>query len=114
MTIAFASHQAFFEAELLNMGEFPKLSARLIDPQPAFGEFGNQPTQGEIACLDPLQNPDMTFARNRLRPVPAHFARREAAALALPSDPSNGRTDGNREPLGCLVARQPQLTTVAN
>jgi hypothetical protein len=87
------------------MDELPNRA--VIDLQPAFGEFGNQPAQGEIARLDPFQHPDTVFARNRLRPVPAHLASRDAAGLSLPSHPSNGRADGNPELLAGLIARQP-------
>ena len=89
------------------MDELPHRA--VVNLQPAFGEFGNQPAQGEIAHLDPFQHPDTVFARNRLRPVPSHFARHEAAGLSLPSYPSNGRADGNPELFGRLIARQPSL-----
>jgi hypothetical protein len=87
------------------MDELPHRA--VVNLQPAFGEFGNQPAQGEIAHLDPFQHPDTVFARNRFRSVPAHFARRDAAGLSLPSYPSNGRANGNPELLAGLVARQP-------
>jgi hypothetical protein len=79
----------------------------VVDLQSAFGELGNQPAQGEIARLDPFQHPDTVFAGNRLRPVPAHFAGREAADLSLPSHPSNGRANRHPELLAGLIARQP-------
>jgi hypothetical protein len=51
VTIAFASHHTFFEAELLGMDEFPHRT--VIDLQPALGKFGNQAAQREVS-FDPL------------------------------------------------------------
>src|SRR3979490_158486 len=52
-TIAFASHHAFFEAELLGMDELPYRA--VVDLQSAPVKFGNEPAQGEIAGSDPLR-----------------------------------------------------------
>jgi hypothetical protein len=46
-TIAFASHHAFFEAELLGVNELPYRT--VIDLQPALSELGDQATQGEVS-----------------------------------------------------------------
>src|ERR1035437_4030421 len=42
----------FFEAQLLGMDEVP--DRPVIDLEAAFGEFGDQPAQGEVSLLGPL------------------------------------------------------------
>src|SRR5437763_258057 len=46
-TIAFASHHAFFEAELLGVNELPYRT--VINLQPALSELGDQAAQGEVS-----------------------------------------------------------------
>jgi hypothetical protein len=78
----------------------------IINLQPALGELGDQAAQGEIS-LGSFQHKDPVPARNRLWPVAAHLAGRNATGLSLPPHPSNGRADRNPELLGRLIARQP-------
>src|SRR5207253_10300266 len=54
-TVAFAGDDAFFEAEILGVDELPHRP--VIDLQPAFGEFGDQPAQGEVPYLGAFQQP---------------------------------------------------------
>src|SRR5215831_7866633 len=93
----------FFEAQLLGMDELPDRA--IIDLEAALGELGHQPAQSEVALLDPLQKPTSVLARNLLRLVPAHLARRYAAGLAHALDPVNGGTDPNSELLRRPIAR---------
>src|ERR1700726_3794806 len=60
----------FFKTQLLGMDELPDRA--VIDLQPAFGEFGDKPAQGEVR-FNPLQQPTAIFTRDRLRLVPAHL-----------------------------------------
>jgi hypothetical protein len=62
--------------------------------------------QGEVAIIDPLQQPDTVFSGNRLRSVTAHLARRDAARLAQPAYPAHRRADANPELLGSVIAGQ--------
>src|SRR3954471_21233532 len=48
-TVAFAGDDAFFLAEVLGVDELPHRP--VIDLQPALGEFGDQPAQGEVPYL---------------------------------------------------------------
>src|SRR5947207_15841753 len=73
----------FFEAELLGMNEVPHRV--VIDFQPAPSKFSHEPAQGEIVGPDPLRQPDRMVPRNRLRFVPAHLARCDAAGLIASS-----------------------------
>src|SRR5262249_26957855 len=70
-TIPFASHHAFFEAELLGVHELPHRA--VIDLQSALAELGDKPSQGEVAILGSLQEPDTVLAGNRFRFVAAHL-----------------------------------------
>src|ERR1700680_760676 len=102
----------FFEAQLLRMDEVPDRA--VIDLKSALGEFGDEPTQGEVFLPGPLQEPDAVLARNRLRLVPAHLARRNAARLAQPPHPIDHRTDAHAK-LGRRPApRHPTLLNRRN
>ncbi len=58
-TIAFASHHAFFEAELLGMNE---VSHRVVvDFQPRSASSVTSPHRGDIVDPDPLRQPDWVF-----------------------------------------------------
>jgi hypothetical protein len=46
-TIAFAGHQAFFEAELLSVHELPDRT--VIDFEAALSQFGHEPAQGKVS-----------------------------------------------------------------
>src|SRR6266545_338055 len=95
----------FFEAQLLGMDELPDRA--VIHLQPALAELGDEPAQGEVSVLDPLQEPGRVLARNRLRLVTAHLARRNAPGLTLALHPVNGGADANPELLRSPVTRQP-------
>jgi hypothetical protein len=75
----------------------------VIDLEPTLGKFGHKPTQGEVFLLRPLQQPSPVRARNRLRLVPAHLARRYAPGLTQPPHPVDGRADAYAE-LRCRLA----------
>src|SRR6266852_9528867 len=94
----------FFKAQLLGVDELP--DRPVIDFQPAPSELASQPAQGEVSILGPLQQPDPMLARNRLRLVTAHLARRNAACLTQASHPIDGRADAHPELLRGPVARQ--------
>jgi hypothetical protein len=51
-TIAFASHHAFFEAELLGVHELPDRT--VIGFKAAPDELDHEPAQGKVSVLDPL------------------------------------------------------------
>jgi hypothetical protein len=74
------------EAQILGEDELPHRP--VIDLQPALGEFGDKPAQGEVLCLGALQQPITVLSRNPLRLVPAHLARRNAARLSEAPDPN--------------------------
>jgi len=78
----------------------------VIDLEPAIGEFGDKPAQGEVPCLDALQQPCTVLARNRLRLVPTHLSRRNAAGLTQAPHPDNRRADAYAELCRRLVAGQ--------
>src|SRR5271169_6574005 len=92
----------FFEAELLGVDKVP--DRPIIDLEAAFGQFGYKPAQGEVPCLGALQQPGMVLARNRLRLVPAHLPRRNAAGLTQAPHPDNCRADADAELRRRLVA----------
>src|SRR6202171_2219342 len=75
------------------MDELPDRA--IIDLETAPGEFSHQPTQGEVAVLDPLQQPEAVLARNRLRPVAAHLAWRNAPGLTHALHPVDRRADAH-------------------
>src|SRR6266478_6440037 len=83
----------FFEAQILSMDELP--DRPIVDLQPALGEFGDKPTQGEVPCPGALQQPITVLPRNLLRLVPTHLARRNAASLSEAPNPENGRVDAH-------------------
>lgn len=64
--IAFASHHAFFEAELLGMHEVPH--REVVNLQAASGKLGNKPAYGEIAVPEPLRQPDRVSPSPDVRP----------------------------------------------
>jgi hypothetical protein len=77
----------------------------IIDLQPALGEFGDKPAQGEVPCLGALQQPSAMLARNCLRLVPTHLPWRNAAGLTQAPHPDNRRADAYAKLRRCLVAR---------
>ena len=81
----------------------------VVDLQAALGKLGNEPAYGEIAVLDPLQQPDRVVSRNRLRLVTAHLARSNAACLIDPLHPANCCADRNPKLLSRLIAGHPAL-----
>ncbi len=89
------------------MDELPHRA--VIDLQPALGEFADQPAQCEISILDPLQQPDPVFARNRFWLVATYLARLNAAGLAKAPRPADRRADANPELFCRLIARQAAL-----
>jgi hypothetical protein len=93
----------FFEAQLLGVDEVP--DRPIIDLEAALGQFGDKPAQGEVPCLGALQQPSTVLARNRLRFVPTHLSRRNAAGLAQPPHPHNRRADAYAKLRSRLVAR---------
>jgi hypothetical protein len=64
--------------ELLGVNEIPHRA--VIDVQATLGEFGHQPTQGEIRLPAPLHQPIAVRPRNLLRPIAADLVRLDAAA----------------------------------
>ena len=76
----------------------------VIDFQPAPSKFSHEPAQGEIVGPDPLRQPDRMVPRNRLRFVPAHLARCDAAGLIDPLHPVNGRADRDPKLFGGPIA----------
>jgi hypothetical protein len=101
-TVAFAGHQAFFEAEFLGVDELPDRA--IIDLEAALGQLGHQPAQGEVPFLDPPQQPQPVLTPDFLRLVAAHLARRYAAGLAQAPDPIDGGADRYAEVLRCPIA----------
>src|SRR6266852_8542383 len=55
----------FFEAQLLVVHEGP--DRPVVHLQPALGEFGHQPEQGEVLFPNPGQQPRAVLARDRSR-----------------------------------------------
>jgi hypothetical protein len=47
-----------------------ELPDRAIILEPAPGEFGHQPAQGEVSIFDPPKQPQAVFARNLFRLMP--------------------------------------------
>src|SRR5712691_9121427 len=81
----------FFEAQPLGMNEAP--DRPVINLQAALGKLGHKPAQGEVLLLHPLQQPGTVLARNQLRLVPAHLARRDTPSLTQAPHPVDGRAD---------------------
>jgi hypothetical protein len=75
----------------------------VIHPQTTLGKFSDQPAQREVV-LDPLQQPQPVRAGDRLRPVTADLARRNAAGLTQPLHPLDGSADAHPELLRCPIA----------
>jgi len=69
----------------------------VINLETALGKFGHKPAQGEVFLLRALQQPSAVLARNRLRLVPAHLARHNAAGLTQAPHPVDGRADTHAE-----------------
>jgi len=65
----------------------------VIDLQPALGQLGYQPAQGEGPLPDPLHKPVPLRAPDRFRLVPAHLTRRHAARLPEAPHPPDHRAD---------------------
>ena len=84
-TVAFAGDDAFFEAQLLGVDEVPHRP--VIDLEATLGQFGHQPAQGEVFLLVRSSKPSTVLARDRLRLVPAHLARRNAARSLGSAEP---------------------------
>jgi hypothetical protein len=94
------------------MDEVPDRS--IIHLETALGEFGHQPAQGKVLLLDPLQQPGAMLARDRLRLVPAHLARCDAAGLSEAPNPGDHRTDADAKLRRCLAPRQAALLNRGN
>ena len=82
------------------MNEIP--DGAVIYFQPALGKIGNQPAQGELSFLDPLQEPEPVLAGNQLWPVSTHPSGRNAAGFAQAPHPVNGGADAYPK-LFCLT-----------
>jgi hypothetical protein len=81
----------------------------IIDLQPAPGEFGHQPAQGEIRLPATLHQPIAVRPRNLLRPIAADLIRLDAAGLVETPHPVDRRTDRYAKLGRCLMARQATL-----
>src|SRR5262245_12794650 len=86
------------------MNELPDRA--VIDLDTARGQFADQPAQGELTILDPIQQPSAVLARNRLWLMPAHLAGSHTPGLAQTGHPANCAADTHPELLGCFVTRQ--------
>ena len=78
----------------------------VIDIQATLGEFGHQPTQGEIRLPAPLHQPIAVLPRDLLRPIAADLVRLDAAGLVETPHPVDRRTDRYAKLGRCLMARQ--------
>ena len=90
--------------EFLGVNKIPHRA--VIDIQAAFGEFGHQPTQGEIRLPAPLYQPIAMRPRNLLRPIAADLVRLDTAGLVETPHPVDRRTDRYAKLGRCLMARQ--------
>ena len=90
--------------ELLGVDKIPHRT--VIDIQATLGEFGHQPTQGEIRLPAPLHQPIAVRPRNLLRPIAADLVRLDAAGLLETPHPIDRRTDRYPKLGRCLMARQ--------
>ena len=90
--------------ELLGVDEIPHRA--VIDIQATLGEFGHQPTQGEIRLPAPLHQPIAALPRDLLRPIAADLVRLDAAGLVETPHPVDRRTDRYAKLGRCLMARQ--------
>ncbi len=79
----------------------------IVHLQPALGELGHQPAQGEVFLLDPGQKPGTVLAGKRPRLVAADLARLDAAGLALPIHPPDRRTHTDAKLRRSPVTGQP-------
>jgi hypothetical protein len=78
----------------------------VINLETALGQFRHKPAQGEVLLLDPLQQPGAVRAGNRLRPVPADLARRNAAGRTHALYPFDRRAHPHAELRRRSAARQ--------
>lgn len=67
----------------------------IIDLKATLGELSDEPTDGEVFPIDPLQKPDAVRAGDRLRLVTAHLARCHTAGLPEQPNPRDRRADAD-------------------
>src|SRR5215216_272931 len=102
----------FFETQLLGMDEVPNRS--IVDLEAPLGKLPDEPTQREVSFLHPVKKPNPMLSRDRLRLVPAHLARRNAARLSRPANPPDGRAGTNPKLPRRLAGRHSTLLNRRN
>src|SRR4029077_4166597 len=78
----------------------------VIHLEATIGEFGDQPTQGELALAKPLPQPNLLLAPDRFRFVPAHLAGRHAPGLPEPAHPGDRGAYPDAKPRRRCMPRQ--------
>jgi len=86
----------------------------IIDLKATLGELGDQPADGEVFPIDPLQKPDAVLTGDRLRLVAAHLARCNTAGLPEQPNPSDHRADPDAKLRSRLASGHPTLLNRRN
>ena len=86
----------------------------IADRESARGELGDQAAQGEVPLGNPVPQPGLMLAPDRLGLVPAHLARRHTPRLPEPPHPVDRRARHDPKPRRRFMPRQTALNNRGN
>jgi hypothetical protein len=94
------------------MDEVP--NGTIIDLEAACGELADKSPQRKVPLSNPVPQPHLMLAPDRLWLVPAHLARRHASRFLETPHPVDRRTHSDAEARGRLMPRQTLLFNRGN